>query len=79
MENRPRRLRDFFEQRSLADRPSTHRETDELIDEIAATHEPDVEGFAHEAMRCHRRLWHKVEDEIERGSKRRLRDRFSGD
>lgn len=79
MENRPRRLRDFFDRRSHADRPLSPCETDELIDEIAATHELDVEGFAREAMQSHRRLWHTAEDEMERNSKRRLRDKLLRD
>lgn len=71
MSNRPRRLRDFFNQLPDVVRSSSPRETDELIDEIAANHEIDLEGVAHELNQSHRRLWHTVENEIEEESKRK--------
>jgi len=80
MDNRPRRLRDFFNPRLSSNaligepkvaKPSRSRETDELIGEVAATSELDVEGFARELGQSHRRLWHTVEDELEEDLKRR--------
>ena len=71
MNNRPRRLRDFFDRKPNAKQPLTSRETGELIDDLAETSELDVEGFAREANQSHRRLWHRVEDEIKEDSKRR--------
>lgn len=71
MNTRPRRLRDFFNQLPNRDRSTTPIETDELIDEITATHELDIEGIALDINRSHRRLWHKVENEIEEESKRK--------
>lgn len=76
MGNHPRRLRDFFAGNSNRERPSSPRETDELMDEITVAHELDLEGIARELNQSHRRLWHKVEDELEQGSKPRLRDRL---
>jgi len=73
MENYRKRLRDFFNQQPNKDSLSKSHETDELIDDIVEDSKPDVEGIARELHQSHRRLWHKVEDELEIDFRPRLR------
>lgn len=67
MENRPRRLRDFFDPPPNADKPPPPRETDELIEEVAAGEEIEVEGIARRLGQGERHLWHSIEEELKDG------------
>lgn len=68
MDNRLRRLRNFFNPPPKVDRPTSPgkaRQAGELLDEVAATFDVDVEDLARELGQSHRRLRHTIEDELE--------------
>ena len=71
------RLRDFF-----AGKPARHSrgeggkhkpsekpplDTEGLMERALEADEHDIEGFAREAAKERRKLWHKVEDSVNRG------------
>jgi hypothetical protein len=67
MSNRPRRLRDVFNPPADTTRPPSPREAGDLIDDVAASEEIDVEGLARRFEQTEQQLWHAVDEELKDG------------
>lgn len=60
------RLRDFFAgKKKPPDKPPL--DTEGLLERALDEEEPDIEGFAREAVKERRKLWHTFEDSVDQG------------